>query len=285
MPRAYPIDRLSFSAVREYLSNRWRFHRIYVQKISTWTDSPATLVGKAFHKCLELYYSSPEFRTEQGLQDAKNAGLAIITAAAAQVDWGKTGSLEKSQAEALQTIEHYFLEDPKYQDHGTVTPERMYSGMVKGIPVTVKAISDLTIKGEKELGIVDFKKVSQLSIISDEALAGMQRLFPGVPPAYLIQAWFNYKALFAATGEKADWMKFHEVKTSKNKKNEDGTTSPQSHIITVDFASPEWKNMDRIITKMVKQILRDISRKNCVWLPNISDMMAGEESWTEYLSS
>src|SRR5574337_753619 len=105
MPKTYPIDRLSFSAVREYLSNPWRFHRIYVLKIQTFTDSPATLVGRAFHKCLELFYSSPDFRTEEGLARAKESALSIIRAAAPQVDWGKTGSLEKSEAEALQTIE------------------------------------------------------------------------------------------------------------------------------------------------------------------------------------
>lgn len=285
MPRTYPIDRLSFSAVREYLSNPFRFWRIYVQKISTWTDSPATLVGKAFHKCLELYYTSPEFRTPEGLEEAKAAGLAIITAAAPQVDWGKTGSLEKAHADALQTIEHYFLEDPKYQDMGTLTPERLLSGTIKGIPVTVKAISDLTIEGEGGTGIVDFKKVSQLSEWPEEITeppnpAVVTRLFPGVPPGYLFQAWFNQKSLFAATGKKADWMKFHEVKTSKNK---DG--SPQSNVIVVDFATPEWKAMDRIITKMVKAILRDVSRKSRVWLPNVFDQMAGEESWSEYLSS
>ena len=74
-------------------------------------------------------------------------------------------------------------------------------------------------------------------------------------------------------------MKFHEVKTSKNK---DG--SSQCNVIHLDFTTPEWKAMEKIIKKMIQAIMRDISRKHRVWLPNIADMMAGEESWNEFLS-
>lgn len=281
MPRTYPVDRLSFSAVKEFLANPWRFHRIYVLKISTFTDSPATLVGKAFHKCLELYYGSDSFRSAEGIKNAKEAGLSIIRAAAPQVDWGKTGSVEKAEADALQTIDHYFAEDPGYEKMGTLATERILQGHVKGIPVTLKAVSDLTIDATDEsVGIVDFKKVSQLSVpeIPDEAV--VHSAFHGIPPAYLIQGWFNQKALFASTTKKASWMKFHEVKTSKNK---DGGS--QVNVIHVDFTTPEWKAMDKVITKLVKNMLRDISRKNRVWFPNVSDQMAGEESWHEFLAS
>lgn len=253
--------------MKEYLANPWRFHRIYIQKISTFTDSPATLVGKAFHKCLELYYTGPEFRTDEGLAKAKETGLQIIRAGAAQVDWGKTGSLEKAEADALQTIEHYFAENPMYEVHGSkLTPERILSGIVKGFPVSIKAVSDLTIESDHGVTIVDFKKVSQLT---DGAL----------PAAYQIQGWFNEKAFTAVTGTRPTKMLFHEVKTSKNK---DG--SPQSFRHMIDFTSDQWKATDKAITKMVKSILKDISRKGRVWLPNVSDMNAGEDSWNEYLS-
>lgn len=271
MPRVYPVDRLSFSSVKEYLGNQWRFHRIYVLKQTTFTDSPATLVGKAFHKCLELYYGSDTFRTEKGIEAAKETGLQIIRAAASQVDWGKTGSLEKAEGDALQTIEHYFLEDPQYQTLGVVTPERILSGKLKAFPVTIKAVADLTIEGDETvgLGVIDFKKVSQLLTALDPT-----------PAMYILQAWFNQKAFLAATGKKLDWMIFHEVKTSKNK---DGTA--QSFQRRVVFNTEEWKKMDKVITKMVKAMLRDISRKNRVWLPNISDQMAGQESWQEFIES
>jgi hypothetical protein len=289
MPRTYPVDRLSYSAVNEFLKNPWRFNRIYVQKINTFTDSPATLVGKAFHKCLELYYGNVGFRTPEGLEDAKRHGLDIIHAVANQIDWGKTGSLEKACADALQTIDHYFLDNPHYEDMGAVIPERAYSGMVKGIPVTIKAISDLTIHTEKEIGIVDFKKVSQISevmqgkIISSEVAP--PHPFAGIPPGYLLQAWFNEKAFYACTTKKVSWMNFHEVKTSKNKKEKDeDVKKPQSQIIRIRFDSAEWRAMDVTITKLVKMVLKEISRKNRVWLPNISDQMAGEESWNEFLS-
>lgn|SRR5574337_244025 len=274
MPKTYPIDRLSFSAVREYLSNPWRFHRIYVLKIQTFTDSPATLVGRAFHKCLELFYSSPDFRTEEGLARAKESALSIIRAAAPQVDWGKTGSLEKSEAEALQTIDHYFAENPNYEAGNELETEKIFQGRIKGIPVTLKAVSDLKVKG-LTIGVVDFKKVSQLTVLPIEKKSPLD----GIPPTYLIQAWFNEKSIFANTGERLDWMKFHEVKTSKNK---DGGS--QHSVIHLDFKSQEWKAMDKIIKKMVQNILRDVSRKHRVWLPNIADQMAGEESWQEFLS-
>lgn len=280
MPKTYPIDRLSFSALKEYLGNPWRFYRIYVQKIPTFTDSPATLVGKAFHKTLELYYSSPEYRTAAGFENAKEAGLNIIRAAAASVDWGKTGSLEDAEADALQTIKHYFAEDPHYEAMGKLTCERILAGDVKGIPVQLKAVSDLTIEGELiGAGIVDFKKVSMLLEGGIEGDTENPAFSNPTPATYLFQAWFNQKALFAATGLNAKWMIFHEVKTSKNKKG-----GSQVCKRKIDFASPEWKKIDKAITKMVKAMLRDVSRKGRVWLPNIADQRAADESWSEYLA-
>lgn len=274
MPKTYPIDRLSFSAVKEYLGNPWRFYRIYVQKVPTFTDSPATLVGKAFHKCLELYYTGME------IEKAKEAGLNIIRAAAASVDWGKTGSLEDAESDALQTIKHYFAEDPHYEAMGKLTCERILTGNVKGFPVPLKAVSDLTIEGDLiGAGIVDFKKVSSLLESGIEGDAENPLVSLPTPATYLIQAWFNEKALFAATGVKAKWMIFHEVKTSKNKKG-----GSQVCKRKVDFTSDEWKKIDKAITKMVKAMLRDVSRKGRVWLPNIADQWAGDESWSEYLA-
>lgn len=286
--RIYPVDRLSYSSVKEYLGNPWRFYRIYIQKKATFTDGPATLVGKAFHKCLELYYSDPTFRTPDGLARAKEAGLEIIRAAAPQVDWGKTGSLEDAIVDALQTIDHYFAEDPGYENMGKLTCERILSGRVRGFPVNLKAVSDLTIEMENgEVGIVDFKKVSQLSnspVIPDVELAlGEVVTVPPeapMPPGYLLQAWFNQKALYGATKLKANWMIFHEVKTSKNRKG--GT---QVCCRKVYFDTPEWKAVDEAMTYTVKMMLKDISRPKRVWLPNISDQLAGEDSWAEYLES
>lgn len=281
MPKSYPIDRLSFSAVKEYLSNPWRFHRIYVEKIPTFTDSPATLVGKAFHKCLELYYSSPDFRTADGFARAKEAGINIIRAAAPSVDWGKTGSLEDAEADALQTIKHYFAEDPHYEAMGKVTPERILQGNIKGFPVALKAVSDLTIESDLiGAGIIDFKKVTTLLETGVEGDAENPLVSNPTPVTYLLQAWFNQKALLAMTGVQANWMIFHEVKTSKNKKG-----GSQVCKRKVDFYGPEWKKIDKAITKLVKAMLRDVSRKGRVWLPNISDQWAADESWTEYLES
>lgn len=265
--RIYPIDRLSYSALKEYLGNPWRFYRLYVQKIQTFTDSPATLVGRAFHKYLELYYSSPTFRTAEGHALALDPAIQIIRNAAGQVDWGKTGSVEKAEAEAIQTIEHYFLDDPKYEDrYPVIETERILQGVVRGFPVTIKAVADLILENNGEIGIVDFKKVSQLS--------------DKLQPAYYIQAWFNFKSLYASTKKKASFMIFHEVKTSKNREG-----GPQGNQLMIKFGSEEWAKMDQLISKMVKDMLKDISRKNRVWLPNISDQMAGEESWQEFTSS
>lgn len=268
MPRTYPVTRLSYSSVKEYLGNPWRFYRIYVKRIATFNDSPSTLIGKAFHKCLELYYSSPQFRTPEGIEQAKEAGLQIIRAGAGQVDWGKTGSLEKTISDALQTIQHYFNEDPHYEDMGEITPEKAYMGRLAGFPVDLKAISDLTVRSAREVGIVDFKKVSQLSSPDSPISA-----------AYMLQAWFNERSFFAETRQRAHWMRFHEVKTSTNKDR-----SSQVMIRTIDFRSPEWKSYEKIIRKLVKDMLKDISRPSRLWLPNISDMMAGEDSWNEWLA-
>lgn len=274
------LDRISFSAVREYLGNPWRFYLIYVRKERVFTDSPATLVGKAFHKALELYYGSVDYRSEEGKKIAIEAGLTIIRQAAAQVDWGVTGSLEKAEKDALQTIEHYFAADPYYEKRPSPDPlevvvgeelqtETIMSARVSGIKLPIKVVADLIRKNEKQ--IIDFKKVSSLTKCDN---------FETLPGVYKLQALFNKWGYEGTFGHAPSSMVFHEVKTSVNRDK-----SPQVNRIRIDFTSSEWKDCEKKLKKLVQQVVRDVTRKNRVWLPNIADQMAGEDSFNEWIKT
>lgn len=256
--RIYPVAHISYSAVNSFLNDPWEFKRVYIDKAKKPKDKPAMLVGKAVHKALELYYNG---HTKEG---AIEGAEAYLRAGASDVDWGLTGSLDKSIDDFKQTIEHYFAENPEYEKLGTLETEKIMERSVRGIPVPIKAVADLRIP-ERRI-IVDYKKVQSLTDLEKD----------GIPGKYMIQAFMNYHA--------SDWapaqMLFHEIKTSKNK---DG--SPQTQIIMVDFTDSAVREQMRKIRKLVQAMLRMISSKSFVFLPNAGNQMGGQESWNEWLSN
>ena len=141
MSKPCPIEHLSYSSVCTFLRNRWEFKKRYIDKIYDDKESPATLVGKSFHKCLELYYSGI------ALEQARESSILYLSSRAQNTDFGKTGSLDKALAELTQTIDHYFSEEHGYE--GTkVETEKMMKVSNKGWKLTLKAISDLIVHKE-----------------------------------------------------------------------------------------------------------------------------------------
>lgn len=256
--RVYPVSHISFSAINMFLNNPWDFKRVYIDKARKTPDKPAMLVGKAVHKALELYYNGLK------KEDAIEGALAYMLAGASNVDWGKTGSLDKSVDEFRQTVEHYFLEDPHYEARGTLETEKIMERAVPGIGVPIKAVADLRIPEHRV--IVDYKKVTTLTDVEND----------GIPGKYLMQAVMNY----LASEWKPAQILFHEIKTSKNK---DG--SPQTQIVMVDFTDPKTLEQVKKIKKMVQTILRMISSKTFVFLPNVGDTLNGQDSYLDWIEA
>lgn len=254
----YPVQHLSYSALSCFLADPHEFKRVYIDKAKRPPDKPAMMVGKAVHKALELYYNG------MSLENAITGAEAYLIAGAEHVDWGLTGSLDKAMSEFKQTVDHYFAEDPHYEEAKVVETEVIMERKPKGIPIILKAVADLRLPVKKT--IVDFKKVQSLTDVATD----------GVPGKYVAQAVFNY----LASDWKPEQFIYHEIKTSKNK---DG--SPQTQQIILDFRSDEMKENVEDIKSLIKSVCKLISKKTFVYLPNIGDMMNGNDSWREWKAS
>ena len=255
-----PIDHISYSAFTQYLKDRYLFKRKYIDRIYDEKDKPAQIVGKAFHKCLEVYYQGVD------LEDAREAGAELVHAALPNIDFGNTGSLEEILKDYSQTTDHYFSESP-YPREIVMASEEVMCEKVKGFKVQIKAVSDLILKypgGGHD--IVDFKKVNSLS--KEDEIKGI----------YYIQAAFNYWAVCSRFKLKPSCMFYREVKTSKNR---DG--GPQTATVTINFNDPKVQEILVKIRRMVNGVIHEMSRKYILMLPNPQDNMSGQDSWLNFL--
>ena len=66
------VDHLSYSALVTFLRNQVEFQKRYIAKVYDNPSSPSMVVGKAFHKALEIYYKGGTF------DEAAAAGLDEI---------------------------------------------------------------------------------------------------------------------------------------------------------------------------------------------------------------
>lgn len=267
MASKLPIEHLSFSALMCFMRNKYEFKRVYIDKKYRDTQTPALVVGKAFHKCMEMYYKGHS--KEQSLE----IGFHYIHDIEHTIDFGKTGSVEKVLDDYRQTVDHYFKDGEQFvkKEH-VVASERSMKGSVDGIVVPVKAVADLVLK-TPELKIVDFKKVTSLSDLNEP-----------VKPEYLIQAAFNFWAASTELGEQPTEMLYLEVKTSKNRDKDE----PQCQVVVVDFRSDTMKQYIEAVKSMTASVLLLLSfaqdkLAESLFLPNVSDMLSGPESWAEWL--
>jgi len=267
MASKLPIEHLSFSALMCFMRNKYEFKRVYIDKKYRDTQTPALVVGKAFHKCMEMYYKGHS--KEQSLE----IGFHYIHDIEHTIDFGKTGSVEKVLEDYRQTVDHYFKDGEQFvkKEH-VIASERSMKGSVEGIAVPVKAVADLVLK-TPELKIVDFKKVTSLSDLNEP-----------VKPEYLIQAAFNFWAACTELGEEPTEMLFLEVKTSKNRDKDE----PQCQVVVIDFRSDTMKQYIEAVKSLTASALLLLSfaqdkLAESLFLPNVSDMLSGPESWTEWM--
>ena len=58
-----PIDHISYSALKLYCSNQQQFFKNYILGLWDQKTSVTALVGKGFHKTMEVYYKTGDIDT------------------------------------------------------------------------------------------------------------------------------------------------------------------------------------------------------------------------------
>lgn len=262
--KKYPIEHWSHSSLVAFLRNPLAWYKRYVEHIRDVPSTPSSIVGRAGHKALEHYYGGApkEAAIAIGLDYIRNVPDF-------EIDFGKAKSKKAQkmkralmEKEYLQAISHYLAKPPK---HRVVGVEVSAVAKIEGLPLPLKAISDLVVESRSEPGAVDI--VDHKFVAAFSSMRNAKTLF-------VIQALFNYYTVRELYGRPVRKFIVYECKKTKNK---DG--SPQLRKYEIDFATREADFA--VFHRLIHDASREIARER-LYLPNPSDMFEGENSFDIY---
>ena len=252
------VDHLSYSAIITFLRNQVEFQKRYIAKVYDNAKTPALVVGTAFHKAMETYYT-PEAQTMTDAartQMSVEAGLKEIEITSDyEMEYGKTGSREKMIRDYTTLINKY-LEEMK--PIIVVDVERRMDHTINNVPM-VGVIDLVERSAAGGLKLDDYKTVTAYSPEEEE---NYKYLLQGY--IYLALAEKEYK-------EQVESVTFIEVKKTINR---DG--SPQSREYVYDRQSLlEFAN---VAHKIITNVYSYVNDDNAKFFPNPSDQINGMES-------
>ena len=166
------------------------------------------------------------------------------------------------EAEYLQAIGYYLEKPPKHKVLGV---EVRGTAKVPGLPLPLKAVSDLVVESRGNAGAVDVVDHKFVDSFSKEG-AGKT--------LFVIQALFNYYTVGEAFGKP---VKRFILQECRKKKNADGSSQMRRYVLNFDDLEQEFTVFHRLINEATE----DLSRRK-VFLPNPYDMFEGENSFAIY---
>ncbi|MBI4080010.1 PD-(D/E)XK nuclease family protein [Candidatus Kaiserbacteria bacterium] len=259
-----PIKHWSHSSLVTFLRNPLAWYKRYVEGVYDIPASPSSVIGRAGHVALQHFYGGigKGGAIELGLEHMRNVADFEINFGKARSKRAKKWKRQQMEREYLQAISFYLEKPPRYDVVGV---EVKGTVEVEGLPLPLKAVSDLVVKSKVEkdaLDIVDHKFVDYFSSLKKEK------------PLFVIQAIFNYYVVRELFKKPVKRFILHEC---KKKKNADGGAQLRRYVIEYDTCKPEFELFRRLIT----DVTAEISRPR-VYLPNPSDMFEGEDSFNIY---
>jgi hypothetical protein len=259
-----PIKHWSHSSLMAFLRNPLAWYKRYVEKIYDTPANPSSVIGRAGHLALQHFY--------QGVPQAEAIALGLEYLRSVQdfeLNLGKAESKaakrERRQAmerDYLQAISHYLEKPPR---HKVVGVEVSHIAEVEGLPLPLKAISDLVVESKAERGALDI--VDHKFVDSFSKQKNTKALF-------VIQALFNYYTVRGLYGKKIARFIVFECKKSKNA---DGSPQLRRYVLDYRELSSEFEVFHRLIKDATAEIMRERA-----YLPNPSDMFEGEDSFNVY---
>lgn len=259
-----PIKHWSHSSLMAFLRNPLAWHKRYVEEIYDMPTTPAAVVGSAGHKALEHFYSGA------GKEPAIQKGLEYMRGVADfEIDFGKAttrrakrekrGAMEQ---EYLRAISYYLARPPRHRVLGV---EVRGVVEVEGLPIPIKAISDLVVASRVERGAVDI--VDHKFVVAFSKGGSAKALF-------VIQAIFNYYTVRELFGKPVRRFIVYECKKTKNA---DGKPQLRRHFIDFKGLGEDFK----VFHRLINDATAEISRKR-LYLPNPSDFFEGDHSFDLY---
>jgi hypothetical protein len=260
-----PIKHWSHSSLMAYLRNPLAWYKRYVELVYDTPSAPSGVVGRSAHVALQHYYGGidKEGAVELGLESLRDVADFEINFGKAKTKTAKKKKREAMEREYLQAIGFYLEKPPKYKK--ILGVEFKAVAEVEGLPLPIKAVSDLVVQSAVDprgVDVVDHKFVDSFS-----GLGAQKSLF-------VIQAIFNYYTVKKSFGKPVRRFIVWECKKSKNS---DGR--PQLRKYVIDFRT--FKQEFIIFNRLVRDATMSLAMSQ-IFLPNPSDMFEGENSFDIY---
>ena len=264
-PSKYPIKHWSHSSLLSFLRNPLAWHKRYVELVYDMPSSPAGVIGRAAHKAVEHYYTGIDKEGAIALGLEYLRGISDF-----EINFGKKvksrlaqkKKRESMEREYLQAVTFYLAKPPRHEVLGV---EVKALAKVQGLPLPIKAVSDLVVVSKvdkKGVDVIDHKFVAAFSPKgSDKAL-------------FVLQAIFNYYTVKKTFNKPVRRFVVYECKITENR---DG--APQVRRYVIDFRTFREEFI------IFHRLLRDATtalRHTKIFLPNPSDIFEGENSFDIY---
>lgn len=259
-----PIKHWSYSSLMAFLRNPLAWHKRYVEEIYDMPRTPSSIVGSAGHKALEHFYSgaTKNFAIQKGFEYLRNVSDF-------EIDFGKIKSLKAKkekrrlmEKEYKQAISYYLERPPRHRVLGVEVKGNVE---VSGLPLPIKAVSDLVVESRVQRGAVDIVDHKFVSAFSKN---GATKSF------FIIQAIFNYYTVREIFGKPVRRFIVYECKKTANVKGKS-----QMKRYTIDFSDLEEDFY--FFHRLLNDATKEISRKR-IYLPNPSDVFDGWNSLDIY---
>jgi hypothetical protein len=249
-----------------FLRNPLVWHKRYVMKVYDMPARPSSFVGRAGHTAMEHFYAGlgKEAATELGLEYLRGVEDSEIEFGAIRSKSGRKQKRLEMEGEYLQAVGFYLKRPPRYDVLGI---EVSATAKVPGLPLPIKAISDLIVESKIEPGavdIVDHKFVDSFSNLKQDK------------PMFILQAFFNYYSVLAEFKKPVRRFIIQECKKKKNRK---GGTQLRRYVI--DFKSSHLEDELAVFHRLLRDATYEIGRKRA-YLPNPSDIFEGTHSYDIY---
>ncbi len=259
-----PIKHWSHSSLMAFLRNPLAWYKRYVELVYDTPSGPAGVVGRAAHLALQHYYGGigKEEAVALGLEYLREVPDFEINFGKAKTKTARKAKRESMEREYLQAVGFYLTKPPQHKVLGV---EHKATVEVEGLPLPIKAVSDLVVVSKVDrrgVDVIDHKFVAAFSPTrADKSL-------------FVLQAIFNYYTVKKSFGKPVRRFIVYECKISRN---QDG--SPQVRKYIIDFRT--FRREFIVFNRLVRDATVALANMK-VFLPNPSDMFEGENSFDIY---
>ena len=247
-----------------FLRNPLAWHKRYVDNVHDMPSTPAGIIGRAAHVALQHFYSGlgREAAVALGLEHLQNVADFEINFGVHKSRRAQRARRLEMEKELLQALSFYLARPPRYAVLGV---EIVATAEVPGVPLPIKAISDLVVVSKVDsqgVDIVDHKFIDSFS------QHGVDN------PLFIMQALFNY---YTVLGEFKRPVHRFILQECKKRKNKDGSSQMRRTVLEYASLSEEFQLFKRLLNDASQEISRER-----LYLPNPSDMFEGKNSFDIY---